>query len=107
MTVKAVWHIVKESARSIECPNWRRTICGGPVLSSAMLRDGSWSRSNFSWGTFQHRRPNATWVASSEFDPPSMIGLASSRILELGARLWKVCRPLAQKDRVCEHKLGF
>jgi hypothetical protein len=93
MTVKAVWHIVKESARSIGVANWRRTICGGPVLGSAMLREGSWSRSNFSWGTFRCRRPNATWAASGEFDPPSTIGLASSRILELGARWWKVCRP--------------
>src|SRR3984885_9314212 len=57
-----------------------------------MLREGSWSRSNFFWGTFRCRRPNATWAASGEFDPPSMIGLASSRILESGARLWKVCR---------------
>src|ERR1700680_4731578 len=30
--------------------------------------------------------------ASSGFDQPSMIALASSRILELGARLRKVCR---------------
>jgi hypothetical protein len=36
-----------------------------------------------------------------------MIASASSRILELGARLWKVCRLLAQKDRVCEHNLAF
>jgi hypothetical protein len=35
--------------------------------------------------------------ANSGFDQPSMIALASSQILELGARLWKGCRPLARK----------
>jgi hypothetical protein len=30
--------------------------------------------------------------ANSGFDQPSMIALASSRILEPGARLWKDCR---------------
>jgi hypothetical protein len=62
------------------------------VLGSATLREASWSRSNFSWGTFRCRRPNATLAASSGFDQPSMIALASSLILELGARLWKVGR---------------
>jgi hypothetical protein len=33
-----------------------------------------------------------TLAASSGFDRPSMIALASSQILELGARLWKGCR---------------
>ena len=56
---------------------------GGPVLGSAMHQEASWSRSNFSWGTFRCRRPNATLAASSGFDQPSMIALASSLILEL------------------------
>jgi hypothetical protein len=37
MTVKAVWHIVKESARSIGGRSWRPTICDGPVLGSARI----------------------------------------------------------------------
>ena len=78
------------------CQSWRRTICDGPVLGSAMLREASWSRSNFSWGTFRCKRPNATLGANSGFDQPSMIALASSRILELGARLWKGCRQYSQ-----------
>jgi len=49
MTLKAVWHIVKESARSIGvarlAPHDLR-----PVLGSAMLREASWSKSNFSLG---------------------------------------------------------
>src|SRR5580704_3691907 len=61
-----------------------------------MHREANWSRSSFSWGTFRCKRPNATLAASSEFDQPLMIGLASSRILELGARLWKVSRPPGQ-----------
>src|SRR6266853_5849544 len=37
-------------------------------------------------------RQLAPVAASSGFDQPSMIALASSRILELGAQLWKGCR---------------
>src|SRR5437016_13786937 len=55
----------------------------GPVLGSATLRDGNWSRSNFFWGTYRFKRPNATLAANSGFDQPSMIALTSSRILEL------------------------
>ena len=77
--------------------SWHRTICDGPVLGSATHREVSWSRSNFFWGTFRCKRPNATLAASSGFDQPSMIALASSRILELGARLWKGCRPSGQR----------
>src|SRR5439155_8171333 len=44
------------------------------------------------WGTFRCKRPNSTLAASSGFDQPLMIVLASSRILELGARSWKDCR---------------
>jgi hypothetical protein len=76
MTVKAVWHVVKESAKSIAWRSWRRTICDGPVLGSATHREASWNRSNFFWGTFRYKRPNATLVASSEFDQRSMIALA-------------------------------
>src|SRR6266478_6549270 len=58
-------------------------ICDGPVLGSAMLREASWSRSNFSWGTFLYKRPNVTLAASSEFDQRSMTISVSSRILEI------------------------
>ena len=53
------------------------------------------SRSNFFWGTFRCKGPNATLAANSGFDQPSMIALASSRILELGVELGRDCRPLA------------
>jgi len=88
MTVKAVWHIVKESAKSIGCGEIgaaRSTT----DLCSALPR--LWRRvgadSNFSWGTFGCKQLNATLATSSGFDQPSMIALASSRILELSARL--------------------
>jgi integrase len=80
MTVKAVWHIVKESARALEWRSLRRTIFG-PVLGSAKLREATWSRSIFFWGMSQGRRPNATLAASSGFDQPLMIALASSESL--------------------------
>src|SRR6266851_6863932 len=57
-----------------------------------MLQEASWSRSNSFWGTFRFKRRSATLAANSGFDQPSMIALASSRILEQGARLWKDCR---------------
>jgi hypothetical protein len=88
MTVKAVWHIVKESAKSIGVAklaphDLRRYACHadhgmreGPVLGSATHREASWSRSNFFWGTFRCKRPNATLAASSELDQQSMIALA-------------------------------
>jgi Phage integrase family len=92
MTVKAVWHIVKESAKRIGVAN----------LSPHDLRryarlchasGGELEQIQFLLGTFPCKRPNATLAASSGFDQPSMIALASSRILEPGARLWKDCRP--------------
>jgi hypothetical protein len=85
MTVKAVWHIVKESAKSIGvaklAPHDLRL-----ALGSATHREENWSRSSFSWDTFQCKRPNVTLAASSGFDQPSMTALASSRILELRGR---------------------
>jgi len=92
MTVKAVWHIVKESAKRIGVAKLAPTICDVPVLGSAMLRAASWSRSNSSWGTFRFKRPSAILGANSGFDQPSMIALASSRILELGVELWSSSR---------------
>ncbi len=89
MTVKAVWHIVKESAKNIGVA---KLVPHELVLGSATHREASWSRSNFFWGTFRCKRPNATLAANSGFDQPSMIALASSRIHEPGARLWKDCR---------------
>jgi hypothetical protein len=101
MTVKAVWHIVKESARSIGvaklAPHDLRRTCARLCHASG----ASWSRSNFSWDTFWCKRPNATLGANSGFDQPSMIALVSSRILELGARLWKDCRPSAKNRSKC------
>src|SRR5882762_7901638 len=83
MTVKAVWHIVKESAKCIGVPKLAPHDCDGPVLDSAMLRAGSWSRSNSFWGTSQFKPPNGALGASSEFDQQSMIALGSSRTLDV------------------------
>lgn len=41
MTERAVWHIVNEAAKSIGVTDWRLTICVGPVLGSAKLREAS------------------------------------------------------------------
>ena len=102
MTVKAVWHIVKESAKRIGvaklAPHDLRRTCARLCHASG----ASWSRSNSSWGTFRFKRRSATLGANSGcgFDLPSMIALASSRILEPGARWWKDCRPSARNQ--CE-----
>ena len=79
ITVKAVWHIVKESAKQIGVAKLaahdlrRYAACGigeGPVLGSATPQEASWSRSNFFWGTCRCKRPNATSAASNEFEQP-------------------------------------
>ena len=51
---------------------------------------GGWSRSNSFWGMSRFKPPNGTLAASSGFDQQSMIALASSRILELGATVMEV-----------------
>ena len=76
------------------------------MLGFAMLREASWSRSKSSWGMSQFKRPNATLGANSGFDQRSMIALASSRILELGARCGRVAdhSPGISVSLQAEHK---
>ena len=74
----------------------RRAICDGPMLGSATQRRRVGADPISFWGTFRCKRPNSTLAASSRFDQPLMIVLASSRILELGARSWKDCRRLGR-----------
>ena len=85
MTVKAVWHIVKESARSIGvaklAPHDLRRTCARLCHASG----GELEQIQFLLGHVRCKRLNVTLAASSGFDQPSMIALASSRILELGA----------------------
>ena len=83
MTVKAVWHIVRESAKRIGvaklAPHDLRRTCA----RLCKLREASWSRSNSSWGMSQFKRPNDILAASSGFDPRSMTISVSSRFLEI------------------------
>ncbi len=92
MTVKAVWHIVKESARSIGmaklAPHDLRRTCARLCHASG----GELEQIQFLLGHVSVQTTENTLAASSGFDQPSMIALASSRILELGAQLWKGCR---------------
>ncbi len=100
MTVKTVWHIVKESAKIIGvaklAPHDLRRTCARLCHASG----GELEQIQFLLGHVSVQRPNATLAASSGFDQPSMIALASSRILELGARSWKGCRPLVQNRQI-------
>jgi hypothetical protein len=68
MTVKAVWHIAKESAKSIGvaklAPHELRRTCARLCHASGC----ELSRSNFCWGTFRCERPNATLAPSDGFD---------------------------------------
>ena len=96
MTVKAVWHIVKESAKRIGvaklAPHDLRRTCARLCHASG----GELEQIQFLWGTFRFKRRSATLGANSGFDQPSMITLASSRILELGATVieeWPTNRP--------------
>jgi hypothetical protein len=87
MTVKAVWHIVKESAKRTGvaklAPHDLRRTCARLCHASG----ASWSRSNSSWGTSQFKRPNDILAASNGFDQPSMTISVSSRILEIAEGL--------------------
>jgi hypothetical protein len=87
MTVKAVWHIVKESARRIGlaklAPHDVRRTCARLCHASG----GELEQIQFLLGRSRFKRPNDTLAASSGFDPPSMIALASN--LELGASVLK------------------
>jgi hypothetical protein len=87
MTLKAVWHIVKESARRIGVAklasrDLRRT-CARLYHASG----GELEQIQFVLGHIRCQRPNVTLAASSGFDQLSMIVLPSSRILELEVRL--------------------
>ena len=89
----------------------RRAICDGPMLGSATQRRRVGADPISFWGTFRCKRPNSTLAASSGFDQPLMIVLASSRILELGARSRKAsdhpglisCRPQRQRRKTHPH----
>jgi hypothetical protein len=100
MTVKAVWHIVKESAKSIGvaklAPHDLRRACARLCHASG----GELEQIQFLLGTFRCKRPNATLGASSEFDQPSMIALGRAEPLMWLRWLWKGCRRLAQKRRI-------
>jgi len=91
MTVKAVWHIVKESAKSIGvaklAPHDLQRTCARLRHASG----GELEQIHFFWGTFRFKRPNATLAANRGLDQPSMIALASSLVLEVGVRLCKDC----------------
>jgi site-specific recombinase XerD len=80
MTVKAVWHIVKESARRIGvaklAPHDLRRTCARLCHASG----GELEQIQFLWGTFRFKRRSVTLGASSGFDQPSMTISASSRI---------------------------
>ena len=93
MTVKAVWHIVKESARSIGvakvAPHDLRRTCARLCHASG----GELEQIQFLLGHVSVQTTERYLGSSSGFDQPSMIVLALSRILELGGRLWKGCRP--------------
>ena len=99
MTVKAVWHIVKESAKRIGvaklAPHDLRRTCARLCHASG----GELEQSQFLLG-HASVQTNDTLGANSVFDQPSMIALASSLILEPSARLRKVCRQTIQNRRI-------
>jgi integrase len=87
VTVKAVWHIVKKSARSIGVARLRRTIYAGTSARLCYASGGELEQIQSPLGHVSVQTTERYLAASSGFDQPSMIELASSRILELGARL--------------------
>jgi integrase len=98
MTVKAVWHIVKESAKSIGvaklAPHDLRRTCARLWHASG----GELEQDPISFGA-RFSAPNATLAASSEFDQQPMIALASSRTLMWLRWLWKGYRLYSRNMR--------
>jgi Phage integrase family len=92
MTVKAVWHIVKESAKRIGvaqlAPHDLRRTCARLCHASG----GELEQIQFLLGHVSVQTTERYLGCNSGFDRPSMIVLASSRILELGVELRKGCR---------------
>jgi hypothetical protein len=102
MTVKAVWHIVKEAANRVGVAKLApHAICAELVLGSATPLEVSWNRFSSSWVTFRFRPPNAILAANREFGQRSMIESVSSRLREPYKGFGKGRRPLAQDRRVC------
>jgi hypothetical protein len=84
--------MVKESAQRIGvaklAPHDLRRTCARLCHASG----GELEQIQVLLGPFRFKRRSATLGTNSGFDQPSMITLASSRILELGVELWKGCR---------------
>ena len=101
---RAVWHIVKGSARRIGvaklAPHDLRRTCARLCHASG----GELEQIQFLLGHVSVHTTERCFGANSGFDRPSMIALASSRILELGARLWKVCRRSTRDAQVDNHR---
>ena len=94
MTEKAVWHIVKDSAKRIGleklAPHDLRRyaevgIIVAPAPASSTLQEESWNRFSFCWAMFPFRRRNATSAVSSGFDRRSMIRSESNPLIKVMA----------------------
>jgi integrase len=92
MTVKVVWHIVKESARSIGvaklAPHDLRRTCARLCHASG----GELEQIQFLWGHVSVQSIERYLGCKQRIRSAVNDCMASSRILELGARLWKGCR---------------
>ena len=61
---KAVWHIVKESAKGIGVAELAPHDCDGPVLGSATHREGSGAFNSF-WGSFGADDRTLPWLQAA------------------------------------------
>jgi integrase len=84
VTVKAVWHLVKESAKRIGvaklAPHDLRHTCARLCHASG----GELEQIQFILGHVSVQTTERSLGANSGFDQPSMIALASNLVLELG-----------------------
>ena len=70
MTEKAVWHIVKHSAKAIGVAKLAPHDLWRTALGFATLPAESWGKSSSSWGTFRYKRRSAILAARSGFIQP-------------------------------------
>ena len=107
MTVKAVWHIVKESAKRIGVPklaphDLRRTCARLCHTSGGELDQIQFLLGHVSVQTTERYLGCKQRIRSAVNDR-----IASSRILEPSARLWKVSRQIGNKRGVHRQMIGM
>jgi len=107
ITEKAVWHIVKESAKTVGiaklAPHDLRRTCARLCHASG----GELEQIQLFWGMCQFKRPSAIWAASNGSVRQLMITSGSSPAPKGARRFRKDCRSTGHDGKVADHAPAF